>query len=292
DHIFDETATNELVYQELASDIVKKAMEGYNGTVFCYGQSGSGKTFTTDELRRLALQEVLEYIENCPQREFLLRVSYFEIYNEKVTDLLQDNKELTLREDVDKNVLLDGMHEAFVKTSNQVLELLNQGNERRKISETKMNARSSRSHCIFRIVVESRMRGSEENIDISGVLYLVDLAGSEKASANTGDRFREGVLINKSLLTLSLVIRQLAEDSNQHISYRDSKLTRILQNALGGNSKTAILCTVSPGNVEETQSTLRFGQSAKRVLNKPLLNEVVTDKALLKRHQKEIETLK
>ncbi|XP_059170640.1 centromere-associated protein E-like [Physella acuta] len=293
DRVFDEQISSSTVYNELALDIVKQAMEGFNGTIFTYGQSGSGKTYTLDALRTFAIKTIYEYIENCPTREFLLRVSYVELYNERFYDLLADNAILLLREDLDRNVFLEGLKEEIITSQSHVAQVLAKGNERRHIAETKLNDSSSRSHCIFRIVIESREREDAENSSVYvSHLNLVDLAGSEKAGENSGDRFREGCGINKSLSTLALVIRKLSEEDSAFINYRDSKLTRILQNALGGNSKTAILCTVSPTSVEETHSTLRFGLNAKKVKNKPEQNEVLTDRALLKKSQQEIEKLK
>ncbi|XP_059170672.1 uncharacterized protein LOC131952148 [Physella acuta] len=293
DRVFDEQISSSTVYNELALDIVKQAMEGFNGTIFTYGQSGSGKTYTLDALRTFAIKTIYEYIENCPTREFLLRVSYVELYNERFYDLLADNAILLLREDLDRNVFLEGLKEEIITSQSHVAQVLAKGNERRHIAETKLNNSSSRSHCIFRMVIESRERKDAENSSVYvSHLNLVDLAGSEKAGENSGDRFREGCGINKSLSTLALVIRKLSEEDSAFINYRDSKLTRILQNALGGNSKTAILCTVSPTSVEETHSTLRFGLNAKKVKNKPEQNEVLTDRALLKKSQQEIEKLK
>ena len=142
-------------------------------------------------------------------------------------------------------------------------------------------------------MIESRERDDPENSAVFlAHLNLVDLAGSERAGENVGDRRREGCMINTSLLFLSKVIKQLSEGQRQFINFRDSKVTRILQNALGGNSKTAVLCTVSPTSVEETFSTLKFAENAKNVKNKPKQNEVLTDQAMLKRKQKEIEDLK
>ncbi|KAK3601554.1 hypothetical protein CHS0354_027696 [Potamilus streckersoni] len=193
----------------------------------------------------------------------------------------------------DHNVQLVNVIEEVVNESAQVFDVIRKGDMKRHVAETKQNDRSSRSHCILRIIIESRSRHNpdEEAVMVSH-LNFVDLAGSEKAAENTGVRFREGCAINKSLLTLGQVIHKLSGDeSTTHVSYRDSKLTRILQNALGGNSKTAILCTITPASIEESHSTLKFASRAKTIRNKPHLNEVLSDAAMLKKYQREITRL-
>ncbi|XP_012935988.1 trichohyalin [Aplysia californica] len=298
DHVYNEKVSNLKIYKEMTHNMVQRAMEGFHGTLFTYGQSGSGKTFTIDSLRSEALKNIYEYIENCPAREFLVRCSYIELYNEKLVDLLADeqadNKELKIREDPDKNVYIDNLVEDVIVTLDDSERVLNKGNEKRTFAETRQNDRSSRAHCIFRVVIESRERDDPNR---SGVfvshLNLVDLAGSERAGENIGDRRREGCSINTSLLWLSQVIKQLSlGQSNQLINFRNSKLTRLLQNALGGNSQTGVLCTVNPTAVEETHSTLKFAENAKKVINKPQQNEVLTDRAMLKKKQDEINKLK
>ncbi|KAK0060734.1 centromere-associated protein E-like isoform X3, partial [Biomphalaria pfeifferi] len=298
DQVFDQTATNQTIYDHVAKNVVLSAMEGYNATLFMYGQTASGKTYTVNHLRQEALTTIYDFIENSPDREFLLRISYLELYNERFEDLLSsdvDSKPLMLREDLEKNVFLTNQTEIFVTSIREVADVLKRGDEKRHVAETKANDCSSRSHCILRVIIESRLR-DDPDLESSGVFTIVDLAGSEKASDNTNSyRFKEGCNINKSLLTLSQVIRKLSEASdneNCFINYRDSKLTRYLQNALGGNSKTAIILTISPTSLEETVSTLKFGQNAKKIKNIPKKNEILNEQAELKRSLKEIERLK
>ncbi|RUS69760.1 hypothetical protein EGW08_022481, partial [Elysia chlorotica] len=293
DHVYDASCTNFKVYQDLTENIVKQAMIGFNGTLFAYGQSGSGKTYTIDAMRTYVINAIYDHIRKCPSREFILRVAYMELYNEHLYDLLT-NKSLHLRETPDRTLFIEGLEEELILSQDHFYTILKKGNENRTFAATAQNDRSSRAHCIFRIAIESRDRedGEDSSVYISQI-NLVDLAGSEKAGENSGNRFREGCSINLSLLTLSQVIRKLSEgDKNVHINYRDSKLTRLLQNALGGNSRTAILCSVSPSSVEETMSTLRFALNAKRVKNQPKQNEVVPIEAKLKRSLLEIEELK
>ncbi|KAH9513891.1 hypothetical protein Btru_031677 [Bulinus truncatus] len=287
--------TSENIYHDCAHEIVQAAMDGYHGSIMTYGQTCSGKTYTISSLRDRAMRAVFSHIEGNPAREFLLRISYLELYNEKFQDLLGDSgKPLVLREDLEKNVFLENCTEKYITSASDVAELLKKGDDIRQVAETAMNDASSRSHVIFRLIIESRLRGSD--IDNSGVfvsnLNIIDLAGSEKTSENLNSlRFKEGCNINKSLMTLATVIRKLSEKET-FIPFRDSKLTRYLKNALGGNSKTAIILTISPTSIEETLSTLQFGQSAKKIKNRPQKNEVVTDEAELKKSIKEIERLK
>nr|KAG5702779.1 hypothetical protein BaRGS_003653 [Batillaria attramentaria] len=275
-------------------------MNGYHGTVFAYGQSGSGKTHTMSGSKLepgiigLAMQDIFDFIEQKPSHEFLMRASYMEIYNEKIYDLLgnDDTKTLKLQETPDHQISVVGLDETLVNSCEQVFMVIKNGDAKRTVAETKQNDRSSRSHCIFRIIIESRKRGETDAAVMVSHLNFVDLAGSEKAGENSGDRFKEGCAINKSLFCLSQVISKLSEGvGNQFIPYRDSKLTRILQNALGGNSKTAIICTMNPTTIEESHSTLKFATRAKTIKNKPHVNEVLSEAAMLKKYRNEISRL-
>ncbi|XP_060082065.1 centromere-associated protein E-like [Ylistrum balloti] len=295
DRIFDELMTTYDIFEEVCKPIVEGAVQGFNGTIFAYGQSSSGKTFTMSGspmqkgIISLAVEEIFAIIEASHHREFLIRVAYMEIYNEKVTDLLSsEEKIIKIQEDQEKNIQVTGVKEELVSSSSDVLAIIQKGDNRRHMAETKQNDRSSRSHCIIRIIIESREKGDEEAVMVAH-LNFVDLAGSEKAGENSGDRLREGCSINKSLLILGQVISKLSDGvSNQHISYRDSKLTRILQISLGGNSKTAIIATITPASLEESHSTLRFASQAKKIKNKAMINEVLSEAAMLKKYQKEI----
>ncbi|XP_071538480.1 LOW QUALITY PROTEIN: uncharacterized protein [Panulirus ornatus] len=306
DRVFGADYSNEDVYVEVAQPIVESALHGFNGTIFAYGQTSSGKTFTMigDKTKPgiipLAIQNIFGSIENTPDREYLIRASYMEIYNENITDLLADRdsrgKSLNVREDTSGAVYVADLKEECINCEEGLLALMRKGNKNRHVGVTNMNERSSRSHTIFRLILESRERSEEDGgegaVTVSH-LNLVDLAGSENASQSgaTGERLKEGGYINRSLFMLGRVISQLS-DGEQFINFRDSKLTRILQLSLGGNAKTAIFCTVTPAAVEQTHSTLRFASRAKSIKNKPVVNEVLSDTALLKRYAKEIKNLK
>ncbi|KAJ3697415.1 hypothetical protein LUZ61_001120 [Rhynchospora tenuis] len=312
DHVFDQTLGNAVVYGVLIKSIIDAAIDGFNGTAFAYGQTSSGKTYTMNGSEMdpgiipLAIKDIFDTIQKTSEREFLIRVSYMEIYNEEINDLLVlESQKLPIHESLERGVYVAGIREEIVSNAEQVLQLLKLGEENRHFGETNMNARSSRSHTIFRMVIESRAK--EENsfkedtitdaVRVS-VLNLVDLAGSERIAKTgaEGVRLKEGKHINKSLMVLGNVINKLSEGGKQrgHIPYRDSKLTRILQPALGGNAKTSIICTVAPEDVhvEESRGTLQFASRAKRITNCVQVNEILTDAALLKRQKLEIEELR
>ncbi|XP_017280085.1 centromere-associated protein E isoform X2 [Kryptolebias marmoratus] len=310
DRVFRAEETTSQVYQVIANPLVVSTVGGYNGTIFAYGQTSSGKTFTmmgTDHnpgVIPMAVEDVFKTIKFFPNKEFLLRVSYMEIYNETVTDLLVDSwkrKPLEVRETINKNVYVADLTEELVTSTSQVLAWIRKGEKNRQYAKTKMNQRSSRSHAIFRMILESRERSdpaSGDNTDgaiIVSHLNLVDLAGSERASQTgaEGARFKEGCNINRSLFTLGQVIKKLTDENQKGFTnYRDSKLTRILQNSLGGNAKTVIICTITPFTLEETLSTLQFASTAKKMKNDPHVTEVSDDGALLKRYRNEIVDLK
>ncbi|KAM8939423.1 centromere-associated protein E [Pelodytes ibericus] len=310
DRVFHSDETTSQVYQETAVPIIRSVLQGYNGTIFAYGQTSSGKTYTmmgtTNSLGIIpqAVQEVFKIIREIPNREFLLRVSYMEIYNETVTDLLCDDrkkKPLEVREDINRTVYVADLTEELVMIPEHVMQWIKKGEKNRHYGETKMNEHSSRSHTIFRMIIESRERndpGNSESCEgavMVSHLNLVDLAGSERASQTgaEGVRLKEGCNINRSLFILGQVIKKLSDgQAGGFINYRDSKLTRILQNSLGGNARTLIICTVTPVSFDETLSTLQFASTAKHVRNTPHVNEVLDDQALLKRYRKEIMDLK
>ncbi|KAJ6730172.1 CENTROMERE PROTEIN E [Salix viminalis] len=311
DHVFDESCTNSRVYELLTKDLIHAAVEGFNGTVFAYGQTSSGKTFTMNGAQNdrgiidRAVKDVFNKIHMIYDREFLIRVSYMEIYNEEINDLFAvENQKLPIHESLERGVFVAGLKEEIVSDAEQVLKLIQGGEVIRHFGETSMNARSSRSHTIFRMVIESKGKdanssdySSSDAIRVS-VLNLVDLAGSERITKTGagGVRLKEGNYINKSLMVLGNVINKLSDGAKQrgHIPYRDSKLTRILQPSLGGNAKTSIICTVAPEklHVEETKGTLLFASRAKRITNCAQVNEILSDAALLKRQKLEIEELR
>uniref|UniRef100_A0A4X2K3Y7 Centromere-associated protein E n=1 Tax=Vombatus ursinus TaxID=29139 RepID=A0A4X2K3Y7_VOMUR len=307
DRVFHSNETTEKVYEEIAVPIIRSAIQGYNGTIFAYGQTASGKTYTmmgsADGLGVIpkAINDIFIKIKEIPEREFLLRVSYMEIYNETITDLLCDTrkmKPLEIREDFNRNVYVADLTEEVVSTPDLALQWIKKGERNRHYGKTKMNQRSSRSHTIFRMILESREKGDPSNCDgavMVSHLNLVDLAGSERASqtGSEGVRLKEGCNINRSLFILGQVIKKLSDgQAGGFINYRDSKLTRILQNSLGGNAKTLIICTITPVSFDETLSTLQFASTAKYMKNTPHVNEVLDDEALLKRYRKEIIDLK
>ncbi|GFQ00905.1 kinesin-related protein 4 [Phtheirospermum japonicum] len=312
DHVFDQECSNARIYELLTKDIISAAVEGFNGTAFAYGQTSSGKTFTMNGSENdpgiiyRAVKDVFAKIQKTSDREFLIRVSYMEIYNEDINDLFAvENQKLQIHESLERGVFVAGLREEIVNSADQILNLIKLGEANRHFGETNMNARSSRSHTIFRMVIESKEKDSESRDSSSSddairvsFLNLVDLAGSERVAKTGagGVRLKEGKHINKSLMILGNVINKLSEGGKQrgHIPYRDSKLTRILQPALGGNAKTSIICTVAPEEVhiEETKGTLQFASRAKRITNCVQVNEILTDAALLKRQQLEIEELR
>ncbi|KAJ4848784.1 hypothetical protein Tsubulata_025768 [Turnera subulata] len=312
DHVFDENCSNSRVYELLTKDIIHAVVDGFNGTAFAYGQTSSGKTFTMNGSQadpgiiHRAVKDIFDRINTIEDREFLIRVSYMEIYNEEINDLLVvENQKLPIHESLERGIFVAGLREEIVNNAEQVLKLLQSGEVNRHFGETNMNARSSRSHTIFRMVIESKGKDTNpangyltgDAIRVS-VLNLVDLAGSERIAKTGADgvRLKEGKHINKSLMILGNVINKLSDGPKQrgHIPYRDSKLTRILQPALGGNAKTSIICTLAPEeiHVEETKGTLQFASRAKRVTNCAQVNEILSDAALLKRQKLEIEELR
>nr|XP_015221450.1 PREDICTED: centromere-associated protein E isoform X2 [Lepisosteus oculatus] len=310
DRVFNVNESTSQVYDEVAKPLVISAIKGYNGTIFAYGQTSSGKTFTMMGSNEslgvipLAIHDIFETIAQSQNMEFLLRVSYMEIYNETVTDLLVDStkrKPLEIREGINRTVYVADLTEEVVVSASQVLEWIKKGEKNRHYGDTKMNQRSSRSHTIFRMILESRERSDPSSGEIADQavmvshLNLVDLAGSERASQTgaEGLRLKEGCNINRSLFTLGQVIKKLTDgNGGGFTNYRDSKLTRILQNSLGGNAKTVIICTITPATVEETLSTLQFASTAKHMKNDPHVNEVLDDGALMRRYRNEIVDLK
>ncbi|KAL0359617.1 UNVERIFIED_CONTAM: Kinesin-like protein KIN-7O [Sesamum angustifolium] len=312
DQIFGEDCKTQDVYRARTRDIVAAAVRGFNGTVFAYGQTSSGKTHTMRGSKSelgvipLAVHDLFNIIQQEMDREFLLRMSYMEIYNEEINDLLApEHRKLQIHESIERGIFVAGLREEIVASADQVLELMEFGESHRHIGETNMNVYSSRSHTIFRMIIESREKTDDVEAEFScdavrvSVLNLVDLAGSERAAKTgaEGVRLKEGSHINKSLMTLGTVIKKLsegAESQGGHVPYRDSKLTRILQPALGGNANTAIICNITLAQIhaDETKSSLQFASRALRVTNCAHVNEILTDAALLKRQKKEIEELR
>ncbi|TVU12150.1 hypothetical protein EJB05_45780 [Eragrostis curvula] len=303
DRVFGPTTTTRHVYDAAAHQVVSGAMEGINGTIFAYGVTSSGKTHTMHGDQRspgiipMAVKDVFSIIQETPNREFLLRVSYLEIYNEVVNDLLNPSgQNLRIREDL-QGTFVEGIKEEAVLSPVHALSLITAGEEHRHVGSTNFNLLSSRSHTIFTMTIESSpCRESSEGEAVTfSQLNLIDLAGSESSRAETtGVRRKEGSYINKSLLTLGTVISKLTDGKASHVPFRDSKLTRLLQSSLSGQGRVSLICTVTPGssNSEETHNTLKFAHRAKHIEIQALQNKILDEKSLIKKYQNEIRQLK
>lgn len=302
DRVFGPESITQHVYEEGAKDVALSALTGLNATIFAYGQTSSGKTFTMRGITENAIRDIYAFIEQHRDRNFVLKLSALEIYNEVVRDLLNtDSGPLRLMDDPEKGTVVERLVEDVVKDSNHLKQLLSVVEAQRQVGETMLNDASSRSHQIIRLTVESFPQGLTGGGLVNSLvasLNFVDLAGSERASQthSEGTRLKEGCHINRSLLTLTTIIRKLSGQGRAkcgHLPYRDSKLTRILQNSLGGNARTAIICTMSPAqsHVEQSRNTLFFATQAKEVTNTAQVNMVTSDKALVKQLQKELARL-
>ncbi|THH16352.1 hypothetical protein EW146_g4278 [Bondarzewia mesenterica] len=286
DRVFPMGTKQQEVFDYGVKDIVKDVLDGYNGTVFAYGQTGSGKTFTmmgadidSSELKgiipRITEQIFQSIVESDAHLEYFVKVSYMEIYLERIRDLLQpQNDNLQVHEEKNKGVYVKNLSDYYVSSAREVYEIMRQGGAARVVTSTNMNAESSRSHSIFLITISQR--NTETGAQKTGNLYLVDLAGSEKVGKTgaSGQTLEEAKKINKSLSALGMVINALTDSKSKHIPYRDSKLTRILQESLGGNSRTTLIINCSPAsyNESETLGTLRFGIRAKSIKNTARVN--------------------
>ncbi|WKY04641.1 hypothetical protein Q1695_005560 [Nippostrongylus brasiliensis] len=299
DAVFDQVCSNAEIYERVMSGIVESALAGFNTAVCAYGQSGAGKTHTLtgsdseDGIVQCTFEALFDAIAKSKDRNYMLRISYVEIYNERVRDLLSESvADLPIYENKDGVAQIEGLKDVVVTEKAEVESLLATAQDHRQLGETLLNERSSRSHTIIRITIESHDAKFGGNATRCSIMNLVDLAGSENAaSAGTqGLRQKEGANINKSLLALSKVVSSLA-DNQRFIPYRDSKLTRILKPSLGGNSKTVIICCVAPFSLSETNSTLKFAKQAKKIITRPVVNEA-TDDGLLSKYLREIELLR
>ena len=308
DRVFDGSCTQTDIFEQV-KPAVKDVLGGYNATIFCYGQTSSGKTFTMQgpDIDNPALRGIIprivedifvEIAAAASDVEFVISASYLEIYLEKIRDLLDPTKDnLSVREDRVKGIYVQDMTEVYVQNTTEVFEVIRVGQHNRAISPTGMNAESSRSHSVFLLNVRATNRRTDSKS--SGRLYLVDLAGSEKVGKTgaSGTTLEEAKMINKSLSALGLVIKALTEGKGQHVPYRDSKLTRLLQESLGGNARTTLIINCSPSsyNEDETLSTLRFGARAKTIKNKVKANVERSPaelRALLNKAEAEIARLK
>ncbi|XP_023010845.3 kinesin-like protein KIF17 isoform X3 [Maylandia zebra] len=299
--------TTEQMYNEIAYPLVEGVTEGYNGTIFAYGQTGSGKSFTMQGVSEPATQKgviprafehIFESIQCAENTKFLVRASYLEIYNEEIRDLLgSDAKQrLELKEHPERGVYVRDLSMHTVHSVGECERIIEKGWRNRAVGYTLMNKDSSRSHSIFTIHLEICSTDSSDQDHLrAGKLNLVDLAGSERQSKTgaTGERLREATKINLSLSALGNVISALVDGRSRYIPYRDSKLTRLLQDSLGGNTRTLMIACLSPAdnNYEESLSTLRYANRAKSIQNRPRINEDPKD-ALLREYQEEIKKLR
>ncbi|KAL4805307.1 P-loop containing nucleoside triphosphate hydrolase protein [Aspergillus unguis] len=312
DKVFSAAADQVTMYEDAVLPIVTEMLAGYNCTIFAYGQTGTGKTYTmsgdmTDTLGILSdnagiIPRVLySLFGKLADTESTVKCSFIELYNEELRDLLsaEENPKLKIYENEKKghmSTLVQGMEETYIDSASSGIKLLQQGSHKRQVAATKCNDLSSRSHTVFTITVNTkRTTESGEEYVCPGKLNLVDLAGSENIGRSGAENKRatEAGLINKSLLTLGRVINALV-DKSPHIPYRESKLTRLLQDSLGGRTKTCIIATISPArsNLEETISTLDYAFRAKNIRNKPQINSTMPKKTLLREFTSEIEKLK
>lgn len=320
DKVFGPTSQQKDLYDQAVWPTVFEVLEGYNCTIFAYGQTGTGKTYTMEGGGRKkngefpsdagviprAVKQIFDILE-AQHAEYNMKVTFLELYNEEITDLLapeeapkfvddKSKKPIALMEDGKGGVFVRGLEEEIVCSANEIYKILERGSAKRRTAETLLNKQSSRSHSIFSITIHIKECTPEgEEMIKCGKLNLVDLAGSENISRSGAreGRAREAGEINKSLLTLGRVINALVEHSG-HIPYRDSKLTRLLRDSLGGKTKTCIIATVSPSIhcLEETLNTLDYAHRAKNIKNKPEINQKMMKSAMIKDLYSEIDRLK
>ncbi|KAL7636199.1 UNVERIFIED_CONTAM: hypothetical protein RMT77_012956 [Armadillidium vulgare] len=307
DAVYDWNSKQQDLYDETFQPLVDSVLSGFNGTIFAYGQTGTGKTYTMEgnasvpEERGVipnSFDHIFNTIARSSNRQYLVRASYLEIYQEEVRDLLgKDQKaRLELKERPDTGVYVKDLQVFVCKNVKEIQHVMTVGNQNRAVGPTNMNLHSSRSHAIFIITIEcSEVKPDGKSHITVGKLNLVDLAGSERQSktGSMGDRLKEATKINLSLSALGNVISALVDGKSSHIPYRDSKLTRLLQDSLGGNSKTIMVANIGPAsyNYDETLTTLRYANRAKNIKNKPKINEDPKD-AILREYQQEIARLK
>nr|XP_015803105.2 kinesin-like protein KIF3C [Nothobranchius furzeri] len=310
DAVYDANSKQRDLYDESVRPLIDSVLAGFNGTIFAYGQTGTGKTYTMqgawlDPEKRGVIPNAFDHIfthisRSQSDKQYLVRASYLEIYREEIRDLLDPNhgsaRGLELRESPETGVYVQDLTSCVCKSLKEIEEVMNVGNQARAVGATDMNEHSSRSHALFLITVECSQPGPDGRKHIRvGRLNLVDLAGSERQTKTgvQGDRLKEAAKINLSLSALGNVISALADGRSGHVPYRDSKLTRLLQDSLGGNAKTVMVATLGPASLhyDETLTTLRYANRAKNIQNQPRVNEDPKD-ALLREFQKEIARLR
>ena len=321
DHVYPEKSTQAEIFEETSKEVVTSVLKGYNGTIFAYGQTGTGKTYTMvgdfkDQKNKGIIPRSFDYIfeqvKQDKEHKYNITVSFIQIYIEQIQDLLDPSKkEIRIREDQDKAVYLEGVTWVKVSNTNECGQVFAKGEENRTTHATLMNAHSSRSHAILiaqieksfvlskekiaELTKESNEKIKAERVMTKSFLYLVDLAGSErvKKTKAVDIRLEEAKKINFSLLTLGKCINALAEGKQTYISFRESKLTRLLQESLGGNAKTSLIVTISPSNynTDESISSLNFASRAMKVKNKPIINKSVDYQALCIKLQEDLDKL-
>lgn len=281
-------------------------MDGYHTSVLAYGQTSTGKTFTMTGtpnhpgLIPLSIQECFKYLKHRKQgREYLLRVSYLEVYKEHIRDLLAESTVPIRLFDSSDGLIIKGLQEEVVTSPEEVFALLEEGEARRQVGATSLNQHSSRSHVLLRLWIESRAENEPNGAVRISSLSLVDLAGSESVRlTGSSERREEGHYINKSLMTLGQVVYALSETDDEtkrkHVPYRDSKLTRLLQPSLSGSAQVVLLCCISPiaSHLEESHNTFKFACRAKKIPQKAKIQEVKDEKTMLAAYIEEIEDLK
>ncbi|XP_037541862.1 kinesin-like protein KIF3C [Nematolebias whitei] len=310
DAVYDANSKQRELYDESVRPLIDSVLAGFNGTIFAYGQTGTGKTYTMqgawlDPEKQGVIPNAFDHIfthisRSQSDKQYLVRASYLEIYREEIRDLLDPNhgntRGLELRESPETRVYVQDLTSCVCKSIKEIEEVMNVGNQARAVGTTDMNEYSSRSHALFLITVECSQPGPDGRKHIRvGRLNLVDLAGSERQAKTgvQGERLKEAAKINLSLSALGNVISALADGRSSHVPYRDSKLTRLLQDSLGGNAKTVMVATLGPApqHYDETLTTLRYANRAKNIQNQPRVNEDPKD-ALLREFQKEIARLR
>uniref|UniRef100_A0A8C4TJR7 Kinesin family member 7 n=1 Tax=Erpetoichthys calabaricus TaxID=27687 RepID=A0A8C4TJR7_ERPCA len=297
DFVFDDSSDQEEIYSTCVQPLVDAFFQGFNATIFAYGQTGSGKTYTigeasissfNDEKQGIiprALAEIFKLLDENDLSDFSVRVSYLEVYKEEFRDLLEvdtASKDIQIREDDKGGIFLCGVKESEVEGLDEVLSLLEIGNTAKHTGSTQMNPSSSRSHTIFTVFMDQRRGGLRTDGVNSQILmskfHFVDLAGSERIlkTGNTGERLKESIQINSGLLALGNVIGALGDPKRKgtHIPYRDSKITRILKDSLGGNAKTLMIACISPSSsdFDESLNTLKYAKRAQNIQNKVTIN--------------------
>ena len=305
DKVFPSDTNQKTIFDIVAKPLISAAFEGINGTLFCYGQTSSGKTYTmegvpTDSDLMGVIPRMMQLIFDTinsgnPDIEYSVKCQYYQIYNEKIQDLIDTRKtDLAIREDKNKGIWVEDCTEEYVESEQEMFNFFQNGASNRAVASTKMNALSSRSHSLFAVIIYQRNIITESSK--TGKIYFVDLAGSEKmskAGIEGNTMLKEAQNINKSIMTLGMVINALTKGA-KHVPYRDSKLTRVLQESLGGNSLTNLIINCSPNmsNQPETLNTLRFGQRAKLIKNKVVANTQQSVKELMMKLKQAEEKIK